>query len=41
MYERCAECGPKKDRKTEYICENCQKHVCMEHMAYICKKCTV
>ena len=23
IYKRCAECGPKKDRKTKYICENC------------------
>ncbi|XP_035223679.1 uncharacterized protein LOC118196352 [Stegodyphus dumicola] len=40
IIKRCAECGSKENRKTKYICENCQKHVCMEHMACICRKCT-
>lgn len=40
VYKRCAECPNKKDRKTRYTCEKCQKHICMEHMASVCRKCT-
>lgn len=39
IYKRCAECPNKKDRKTKYVCEKCDKNICMEHMACICRKC--
>lgn len=41
IYKRCADCTIKKDRKTKYICEKCQKSICMEHMVSVCRKCLI
>lgn len=36
---RCYVCPVKKDRKTQYICETCKCHICIEHAIFQCSKC--
>lgn len=36
---RCYVCPSKKDRKTQYICETCKSHVCLDHAIFQCGNC--
>ncbi|CAK1600420.1 unnamed protein product [Parnassius mnemosyne] len=36
---RCYVCTSKKDRKTQYICETCKSHVCLDHAIFQCGNC--
>lgn len=36
---RCHVCPAKKDRKTQYICETCSCHICLDHSIFQCAKC--
>lgn len=36
---RCHVCPSKKDRKTQYICEMCKSHVCLDHAIFQCENC--
>lgn len=38
-YGRCYLCGSKKNRKTKFSCEKCNKYMCMEHIKCICPEC--
>lgn len=38
--KRCQDCPAKKDRKTNYTCESCNKHICLEHVVPFCADCT-
>lgn len=38
---RCHVCPSKKDRKTQYICETCKSHVCLDHAMFQCEKCFI
>lgn len=36
---RCYMCPVKKDRKTQYICETCKSHLCLDHAIFECETC--
>lgn len=38
--KRCQVCSAKKDRKTNYTCESCNKYICIEHIVPFCADCT-
>nr|XP_015905033.2 uncharacterized protein LOC107437514 [Parasteatoda tepidariorum] len=38
-YKRCAFCPCNKDRKSRFICQKCEKSLCVEHQYVICQNC--
>lgn len=36
---RCSECPRARDRKTKYVCEDCEVFICLEHSLTYCKDC--
>ena len=36
---RCAICPRSKDRKTKYICQKCEKFLCLQHVIPLCEEC--
>lgn len=38
-YKRCAFCPCNKDRKSRFVCQKCDKSLCIEHQYVICHQC--
>lgn len=38
--KRCQVCPVKKDHKTNYTCESCNKYFCFEYIVPFCADCT-
>lgn len=39
---RCYFCDRKKNRPTKYMCTNCRKYICLEHVvSYLCGECNM
>ena len=36
---RCAICPRSKDRKTKYMCQKCEKFLCLQHVIPLCEEC--
>jgi hypothetical protein len=35
---RCAICPRSKDRKTKYMCQKCEKFLCLQHVVPLCEE---
>nr|XP_023025985.1 uncharacterized protein LOC111513991 [Leptinotarsa decemlineata] len=40
IFGRCFNCSSKKNRRTKYRCQDCNKFLCLEHVTIFCMECS-